>query len=179
MSTNHSARRLLALLTIVGLGVAACSNDKSSSTATTASAATTAPANTSAGTTPALTGAGLNLGVLVPPPGLGATLFQAQQRGVGFAASDIDAGGGVQGGALNVTNTETPLGKTSADVVSAAVEGGAKVLFGLGASDTAKQALPELARLNTVACSASATLPTSPRAKNSCRCSARRCPTMS
>jgi branched-chain amino acid transport system substrate-binding protein len=159
MSSNLSSRRLLSLLIVVGVGVAACSDDKSSTSSTAPGASTTVVLGTSPATTPGLTGAGLNLGVLVPPPGLGATLFQAQQRGVTFAADDIASGGGVLGGPLNVTNTDTPLGGSEVDVVDAAVSGGARVLFGPGGSSSAQQVLPELARLNTVSCSASATLP--------------------
>ncbi len=159
MSSNLSSRRLLSLIMVVGIGAAACSDDKSSTASSESGASTTVVPGTSPATSPALTGEGLNLGVLVPPPGLGATLFQAQQRGVGFAADDIASGGGVLGGTLNVTETETPLGGSEVDVVDDAVSGGARVLFGPGGSSAAQQVLPELARLETVSCSASATLP--------------------
>ncbi len=155
MSPIVPARRVLSLVIVLGLAGAACSSSKSSNNTT----APGVPPSSVPTTVPELTGAGLNLGVLAPPPGLGATLFQAQTRGIAFAANDIAVGGGVLNGPLNVSTTETPLGKTEADTIGAVVDGGARVLIGPASSTSAAAAIPELTRLKTIACSASATVP--------------------
>ena len=167
-SDFRSAVRVLTSCVLAAVIVAGCSDDDSpdSTTATTAAGAeetsapaTDAPAATdSEETTPAATG-GLTVGVLVPPPGLLETLFEGQLRGINDAAADIEAGGGVLGGALTINQIPTPLGASAAETIQAAVDGGARVLIGPSGSADAQAAIPELARLSTLACTASATLP--------------------
>jgi branched-chain amino acid transport system substrate-binding protein len=161
MSTNRLLLRLTSIGVASALIVAACSNDDSSSdtTDTSAAATTTAAAEETTTSSAGLDGEGLNVGVLAPSPGLLATLFQAQTRGIGFAADDIAAGGGVLGGTLNTNQIDTPLGSTEFSTASDAVDAGARVLIGPAGSTSALELLPELQRLNTVSCTASATLP--------------------
>jgi branched-chain amino acid transport system substrate-binding protein len=167
-SKFRSAGRVLSSCVLAALIVAACSDDDSpdATTATTApgaeetaAPASDAPADTSADTTPSSSGQGLTVGVLVPPPGLLETLFQGQLRGINDAAADIKAAGGVLGGELTINQVPTPLGGSAADTIQAAVDGGARVLIGPSGSADAQAAIPELARLSTLACTASATLP--------------------
>ena len=159
--TNHRfLLRITSIVVAAGLVAGACSDDSDdNSSDTTAATTDTVTEETVADTTPALDGPGLDVGVLAPTPGLLATLFQAQTRGITFAADDIAIGGGVLGGQLNVTQTDTPLGSTELAVASDAVDAGARVLIGPAGSTSALELLPELARLNTITCSASATLP--------------------
>ena len=161
--TSH---RLLLRLTAIGVAgaliVGACSDDNSSTDTTATTAA--APDTTGAPEDPTTTGAGLEgdglaVGVLAPSPGLLATLFQAQTRGIGFAADDIASGGGVLGGPLDTNQIETPLGSSELSIAGEAVDAGARVLIGPAGSSAAAELLPELQRLNTVSCTASATLP--------------------
>jgi branched-chain amino acid transport system substrate-binding protein len=166
-SDIRRAVRVLSSCVLAAVIVAACSSDDSSdsTTATTAPGAeeTSAPATdapvATEDTTPTLTGQGLTVGVLVPPPGLLETLFQGQLRGINDAAADIKAGGGVLGGELTINQIPTPLGTTAAQQIQGAVDGGARVLIGPSDSEEAQAAIPELARLSTLACTASATLP--------------------
>ncbi len=160
--------RLTAAVLLAGLAAGACSGDDESpgtteptdttSAVTDGATATTAEA-AAATTEPALTGDGLAVGVLAPSPGLLATLFQAQRRGIDAAQADIAAGGGVLGGPLDVAQTDTPLGSTEADIAADVVDDGARVLIGPAGSDAASLLLPELQRLGAVSCSASATVP--------------------
>jgi branched-chain amino acid transport system substrate-binding protein len=157
---NPVMRRALSLVVLCGVIAAACSDDETTSTSTPDTAGSSVTTDTEAATTvPELTGDGLKVGVLAPSPGLLATLFQAQSRGIAAAAADIAAGGGVIGGPLDVEQFDTPLGSTEFDVVDDAVDSGARVLIGPAGSTSALEVLPELSRLSTVACSASATLP--------------------
>ena len=163
-SDFRSAVRVLSSCVLAAVIVAACSSDNSSdsTTATTAPGETSAPATDApAGTdaTPSTSNQGLTVGVLVPPPGLLETLFEGQLRGINDAAADIKAGGGVLGGELTVNQIATPLGSTEAQQIQSAVDGGARVLIGPSGSTDAQAAIPELARLATLACTASATLP--------------------
>ena len=158
---------LLLRLSSIGLAgalvVGACSNDGSSSEATgVPSSSVTVVDSTGVAettTTAGLDGVGLAIGVLAPPPGLLATLFQAQTRGIGFAVDDIANGGGVLGGSLSTNQIDTPLGSTELSIASEAIDAGARVLIGPAGSTSAAELLPELQRLNTVTCTASATLP--------------------
>lgn len=159
--TSH---RFLLRLTSIGVAgaliVGACSNDDSSTDSTdTSAAATTTEAAEETTTTAGLDGEGLAVGVLAPSPGLLATLFQAQTRGIAAAAADIAQGGGVLGGPLNTNQIDTPLGSTELAIAGEAVDAGARVLIGPAGSTSALDLLPELQRLNTVTCTASATLP--------------------
>jgi branched-chain amino acid transport system substrate-binding protein len=157
--------RLVASVVVAGLVVGACSGDDDASDPTVTTAAgsgdSVAPATTSDESAPttALSGEGLAVGVLAPPPGLIATLFQAQVRGIEAARADIAGGGGVLGGPFDVTQAVAPLGSTEADVAADVVAGGARALIGPAGSDAAAALLPELERLGAVSCSASATLP--------------------
>jgi branched-chain amino acid transport system substrate-binding protein len=155
MKTKVFTRRATAVAVLCALVLAACSGDDSTAVTTT----TAADAPTTTTDSSGLTGEGLAVGVLTPAPGLGATLFQAQSRGIRFATDDIDGGGGVLEGPLGVTSFDTPLGSNEADVIDAAVEGGSRVLIGPAGSTAAREAIPALVRLNTLTCSASATLP--------------------
>lgn len=160
MSSPRFLLRLASLGVVGALIVGACSNDDSKGTTeTTGAAATTTEAEATTTTAAGLTGDGLAVGVLAPSPGLLATLFQAQSRGIDAAASDIAEGGGVLGGPLNTNQIDTPLGSTELATASQAVDAGARVLIGPAGSASAVELLPELQRLNTVACTASATLP--------------------
>ena len=159
-----TSRRFLVRLTSIGVAgalvVGACSNDDSTTDPTNTSAvATTTAAPEETTTTTGLDGEGLAVGVLAPSPGLLATLFQAQTRGIAAAAADIADGGGVLGGPLDTNQIETPLGSTELAIAGEAVDAGARVLIGPAGSTSALELLPELQRLNTVSCTASATLP--------------------
>lgn len=160
-----SSQRFLLRLTAIGVAgaliVGACSDDDSSTdtTDTTVAVTETTGAAEETTTTVGLEGEGLAVGVLAPSPGLLATLFQAQTRGIGFATDDIAGGGGVLGGPLNTNQIDTPLGSSELSIASDAMDAGARVLIGPAGSASAAELLPELQRLNTVSCTASATLP--------------------
>lgn len=157
MSSRRLLVRLTSIVIVTGLAVGACSDDGDD--AATDTTGTSAAPGTDPTTTLASTGGGLAVGVLAPSPGLLATLFQAQTRGIAAAQADIADGGGVLGGELGVTQTDTPLGSTEVDIASSAVDDGARVLIGPAGSESAALLLPELQRLNTASCTASATLP--------------------
>jgi ABC-type branched-subunit amino acid transport system substrate-binding protein/peptidoglycan hydrolase-like protein with peptidoglycan-binding domain len=170
VTSNHPTRqarrrRVWAGLAAAALLLTACSGDDGDT-------GTTEPDTTEPGTTPPdtsdtdtdttepdLTGDGLAVSVLAPAPGLLANLFPAQQRGIALAADDIAAAGGVLEGPLAVTNVPTELGRTEAQNVRGAVQDGARALIGPAGSTSAALVRPELSRNNTIACSASATLP--------------------
>lgn len=162
MSSPRLLLRLTSIVVAAGLVAGACSddgNDAADTTTAQTTAETTADTDAPTTTGAALTGDGLSIGVLAPTPGLLATLFQAQTRGITAAAADIAAGGGVLGGELNVTQIDTPLGSTETQMAGDAVDAGARALIGPAGSTSALELLPELARLNTGTCTASATLP--------------------
>jgi branched-chain amino acid transport system substrate-binding protein len=162
LATTHG-RRLWAGVAAGVLLLGACSGDDGD-TGTTDPApsqpGTSEPGTSEPGTgEPDLTGEGLAVGVLSPPPGLLANLFPAQQRGITLATEDIAAAGGVLDGPLAVTDVPTELGRTEAQNVRGAVQDGARALIGPAGSSAAALVRPELSRNDTVACSASATLP--------------------
>jgi ABC-type branched-subunit amino acid transport system substrate-binding protein len=107
----------------------------------------------------ALSGEGLEIGLLAPSPGLLAGLFQGQERGSAFAAADVDEAGGVLEGPLTITNYPAEPGAAPTENVQAAVDGGAQALIGPAGSDQAEAVRDEVASLGSIACSASATLP--------------------
>lgn len=153
----------MCLLVAAGVMLAACSSDDgddSDGTVATDPSVTEPTGTDSPDTTEAeLTGEGMEIGVIAPSPGLLSTLFQGQTRGIGFAADDIAAGGGVLEGPIEVLTSDTPLDSTEADVVPTAVESGAQALIGpTGSSgaDTYREAVTEA---GTISCSASATVP--------------------
>lgn len=148
-----------ALVLVVGaLVISACSSDDDSSTPSTEAAAPTTeePAPT---TEPGLTGEGLELGLLAPPPGLLGSLYVGQERGVGLAVEDVDAGGGVLDGPLVATAYRAELGSESTTTVQTAVGDGAQVLLGPAGSNDAVEVRDEVTSLGSTACSASATVP--------------------
>ena len=170
MSQRRSVRRSLSVLTAAIIALSACSGDDDATTATTVagdSETTDAPTTdastpTDATTTteaPTLDGEGLELGVLAPGPGLLATLFQGQTRGIDAAAQDIADGGGVLGGLLNVVATPAPLGGSETDVVQTALDAGAQVLVGPAGSNVAAEVRDEVQSAGSIICSASASVP--------------------
>jgi branched-chain amino acid transport system substrate-binding protein len=137
--------------------ITACSGDDDESPSSTEPTPTT---EESAPTTEAgLTGEGLEIGLLAPPPGLLATLFQGQVRGTGFAVEDVDAGGGVLEGPLTITTSTAEPGAEPTANVDAAVDAGAQALIGPPGSSDIIEVRDEIASLGTTACSASASLP--------------------
>jgi branched-chain amino acid transport system substrate-binding protein len=154
-----STGRAVGALVAAALVVAGCSSDGDDTpTSTEVSPDTTANG---------LTGEGLDIGLLAPPPGLLSTLFQGQERGAAFAADDVDAAGGVLEGPLNVTSYPGELGGEAVDNVRDAVDGGAQALIGPAGSTDADLVRDEIASLGSIACSASATLPSITRDQTS------------
>jgi branched-chain amino acid transport system substrate-binding protein len=164
-------RRWLCLVT-VGAALASCTSDGSS--ADTTQPVTTEPASTEAPVTtevpvatdapvatevPALSGDGLELGLLAPAPGLLSTVFLGQVRGVDAAALDIADGGGVLDGPLTVTTTRAPLAESEADVVQDALDAGAQVLIGPTGATGADRVRAVVADAGAIACSASVSTP--------------------
>jgi branched-chain amino acid transport system substrate-binding protein len=142
--------------------ITACSGDDDESPTSTEASPTTeaaAPTTEEAG----LTGEGLEIGLLAPSPGLLATLFQGQVRGTGFAAEDVDAGGGVLEGPLTITTSTAEPGAEPTANVQAAVEAGTQALIGPPGSAGIVEVREELAALGATACSASASLPSATR----------------
>jgi branched-chain amino acid transport system substrate-binding protein len=164
-------RRSLRALLVAGMHVASCSNDDSDGTSTaTAGPSETEPADsqpadtepTAAPPTDAeegLTGEGLAIGLLAPSPGLLSTVFQATERGIELAADDIADGGGVLDGPLTVDITEAALDGTEADVVPAAVDGGAQALIGPTGSTDALDYRDAVATVGSISCSPTASVP--------------------
>jgi peptidoglycan hydrolase-like protein with peptidoglycan-binding domain/ABC-type branched-subunit amino acid transport system substrate-binding protein len=155
------SRQSLCLLVVAGLVVASCSDDDGAAAQTTVAPTTEAPEPEVTDPDPGdeLTGEGLQLGVLAPAPGLLTTLFEAQQRGIAFAAEDIAAGGGVLDGQLTTTTFTAPLGGSEAEVVQAAFDDGASALIGPAGSEAAAATRSVLDQSGGIACSASATVP--------------------
>ena len=87
--------RPVSALVAAAVIIAGCSSDDDSSSESTVPATTEATEASAPTTEAGLTGEGLELGLLAPSPGLLATLFQGQERGSGFAADDVNDGGGV------------------------------------------------------------------------------------
>ena len=106
-----------------------------------------------------LTGAGFDVGLLAPSPGLLATLFLGQERGTEFATDDVNGGGGVLDGPLTVTNSVAEPGAEPTANVQAAVEAGAQALIGPAGSSDIIEVRDEVASLGSTACSASASVP--------------------
>jgi uncharacterized surface protein with fasciclin (FAS1) repeats/ABC-type branched-subunit amino acid transport system substrate-binding protein len=158
------SRRSLCALIAAGVVIVSCSSDSDSTPDTTIGtestvAGTEAPVESAAPDDTGLTGDGLELALIAPSPGLLATTFAAQQRGLDFAADDIAAGGGVLDGALDVSTIETPLGSTQAEVVADAPEGGARVLVGPTGSSGAADYRAAVAASGAISCSATASVP--------------------
>lgn len=159
---TRTATRLAALLLPLALVAAACTNDDDGDSGDTTAATTTeaAPVTTPAATTTAAPADPVfQLGVVVPPPGLTSELFTAQLRGVDFAQSDIDSGGGVLGAPLGVIEQQVPLGGGSPAIADDLVAAGAGALLGPDSSDAAKEIVPTLQRVAKAACSASVSAP--------------------
>lgn len=106
-----------------------------------------------------LPGDGLEVGLLAPAPGLLAGLFRGQVRGTTFAASDIDAGGGVDDGPLTVTEFTAELGDDPSGLVAVAAEADVHQLIGPAGSDAAEAVRDTAAESGSIACTASASLP--------------------
>jgi branched-chain amino acid transport system substrate-binding protein len=156
----YNTSRAVGALVAAAVIVAACSSDGDDTpTSTEPSPETTADDG--------LTGDGLELGLLAPSPGLLATRCPGQERGAAFAADDVDAAGGVLEGPLNLTAKPAELGGEATDNVRAAVDGGAQALIGPAGSTDADLVRDEVASLGTIACSASATLPSITRDQTS------------
>jgi peptidoglycan hydrolase-like protein with peptidoglycan-binding domain/ABC-type branched-subunit amino acid transport system substrate-binding protein len=161
--TRVVSRRTLWVLIAAGVVIASCSSDSDSAPDTTigtenTTAATEAPVDSEPADT-ALTGDGLVLAAIAPSPGLLSTTFDAQQRGLGFAADDIATGGGVLDGPLTVSPLDTPLGSTQADVVPTAIDGGAQVLVGPTGSSGAADYRAAVETAGAISCSATASVP--------------------
>lgn len=152
--TNRAVGALIATAVII----AGCSGDDDEATPTTEASVDTTeatPATTEAG----LDGEGLEIGLLTPSAGLLASTTQGQERGVALAAADVDEAGGVLEGPLTVTNYPAEPGAEPTANVQAAVDGGAQALIGPAGSDIAETVRDEVSSLDSIACSASATLP--------------------
>ena len=159
--------RPVSALVAAAVIVAGCSSDDDSSSASTVPETTEATEASAPTTEAGLTGEGLELGLLAPSPGLLATLFQGQERGSGFAADDVNDGGGVLEGPLTITNSVAEPGAEPTANVQAAVEAGAQALIGPGGSADIIEVRDEIASLGSTACSASASLPSATRDQES------------
>ena len=151
--------RPISALVAAAVIIAGCSSDDDSSSQSTVPATTEATEASAPTTEAGLTGEGLQLGLLAPPPGLLATLFLGQERGSGFAADDVNAGGGVLEGPLTITNSVAEPGAEPNANVQAAVEAGAQALIGPPGSTDIIEVRDEIAALGSTACSASASVP--------------------
>ncbi len=164
MNPRVVSRRSFCVLIAAGVMIASCSSDSDSSPdTTTATESTTvsseAPVESASPDDTGLTGDGLALALIAPSPGLLATTFEAQQRGLDFAADDISSGGGVLDGPLEVSTFETPLGSTQTDVVPEALDAGAGVLVGPTGSSGATDYRAAVAAADSISCSATASVP--------------------
>jgi branched-chain amino acid transport system substrate-binding protein len=150
--------RAVGALVATAVIIAGCSSDDDDASPTTEAVSDTteaAPETTEA----VLQGEGLEIGLLTPSAGLLASTTQGQERGVAFAAADVDEAGGVLEGPLTVTNYPAEPGAEPTANVQAAVDGGAQALIGPAGSDIAEAVRDEVASLGSIACSPSATLP--------------------
>ena len=149
-------------MVVAGLLLVSCSDGGD---ATTPDASTPAPPIDDASATPtgdesgALSGDGLDIGVLAPSSGLLATLFQGQVRGIDAAAADIAESGGVLDGPVRVTTTQAPLDGSESAIVEAVLDGGASALIGPAGATDAPQVRAELEAAGAIGCTASASLP--------------------
>ena len=160
MRRSKSNRAVVALIATAVIFAGCSGSDDDTSPTTEGSPDTTATTEAVPETTePALSGDGLEIGLLAPSPGLLAGLFQGQERGSAFAAADVDEAGGVLDGPLTVTSYPSEPGADPIDNVGAAVDGGAQALIGPAGSSSAIEVRDEVASLGSIACSASATLP--------------------
>lgn len=152
--SNRLLRRVASLAVVaVVVGAAGCTT--SDDEGTPPSSPTTAGGG-GGPTAPGPTGDGLTVGVLRPATGLLDELFAAQERGIALAAADIADGGGVLGGPLTVEPIDVEPGSTVVEALGDGV--GDRPLIGPAGSTSALLLKPELPRLGTTACSASATL---------------------
>ncbi len=155
---RSNRNRTVGALIATAVIIAGCSSDDDDTTSTTeASPETTADAPET--TEASLSGEGLEIGLLAPAPGLLFGSFQGQERGAAFAADDVDEAGGVLEGPLIVTSYPAEPGAAPAVNVQEAVDGGAQALIGPAGSDQAEIVRDEVASLDSITCSASATLP--------------------
>ncbi len=151
--------RPVAALIGAAVVIAGCSSDDDATPATTLAAPTTTEEVSAPTTEAGLTGEGLDLALLAPPPGLLATLFQGQVRGADFAVEDVNAGGGVLDGPLSISTSAAEPGAEPAANVTAAVDGGAQALIGPAGSSGGIEVRDEVVALDSTICSASATVP--------------------
>jgi ABC-type branched-subunit amino acid transport system substrate-binding protein len=132
----------------------ACTSDDDGASPTTTVAGTTTTASATTTTGGPIVPARVTLGVLVPGAGLLDELYSAQERGLGFARDDIATGGGE----LTLAFEEAPPGGSEVDVVDDLVGKGPKSIVGPAGSSPALAIQPDLAKLDAVACTASATV---------------------
>ncbi len=158
MRTSQS-NRAVAVLLAAAVIIAGCSSDDDDASPTTEASPATTEAAAPETTEASLTGEGLEVGLLAPSRGLLASLFQGQERGSALAASDVDAAGGVLDGPLTITSYPADPGAAPSENVQTAVDGGAQSLIGPASSDDAVAVRDEVASLDSITCSASATLP--------------------
>jgi branched-chain amino acid transport system substrate-binding protein len=144
------SRRAVGALVLTALVISACTGDDDEST-------TSEPAITTGSTVPV--GEGLELGLMAPSPGLLASLFAGQERGVALAVEDVDDGGGVLDGPLVATTYRAEAGSEPTAVVQTAVDGGAGALLGPAGSSNAVEVRDAIAAAGSTTCTASATVP--------------------
>jgi branched-chain amino acid transport system substrate-binding protein len=156
--TSKTWIRPVAAVLAAAVIITACSGDDESADTTTAGTAVTTPDTTVVDD--GLTGDPFPVGLLQPAPGLLFTLFEGQQRGADFAVADIDGGGGVLDGPIEITTTATEAGIAMVDTAVAAIEAGAAALIGPPGSTGGLDVRNEVADLGSTICSASATSPT-------------------
>ena len=149
-----AAAVVAALLTSTAL--AACVDDADSIPTT---APTTAPATTVEVSTSVPLETALTLAYVEPPAGLLGDLATAQRRGLEDAVAEINAAGGVLGGALAVVTITEPRAGDVGRVVTDAVAAGAHAIVGPAGSTSAAAMLPALDAAASIACSGSATAP--------------------
>ncbi len=141
--------------------LAACTGDGDSSSTTAAPSTTPAPATTLdvAPSTTAPLETALTLAYVEPPAGLLGDLATAQRRGLEDAVNEINAAGGVLGGALSVVTITEPRSGDVGRAVTDAVAAGAHAIVGPAGSSSAAAMLPALDASASIACSGSATAP--------------------
>jgi branched-chain amino acid transport system substrate-binding protein len=152
--TLPTRRHLLALAIATSVVVAGCSNDDDGGGDDT----TPATGEVSVPATDGSTATAFTLVGVVPAPGLTEELAQAQQAAWALAVEDVNAAGGVLGGALEVLTAREDEAPSAGELPPAAAD--ADGVLGPVSSDAAVALLPALGTDGLVACSASATSPT-------------------
>ncbi len=165
MSERRRARSALAVLVVVTVGLAACSDDGEDASVTTEPSPSTTRDSVVSGTDPPATSSAptvsaepeLVFGYLAPGVGLLNSLAIGQQRGLTLAVDEINANGGVLGAPVAFVTSEESADRPIDAVLDELLAQEPDVIVGPVGSASAASLTPLLAERSLLACSASAT----------------------